>query len=150
MLPRRHLLAASTGLVALTPTQAAQSNESATAQVIDADRRLNECILRHDVAAARAHYDDDFVLTLAGGGRKRKANMLADVGNPAVKLVRCETLQPEVFVRGEAAVLMGVLVQEGEIQARRFAARMNVTDTWVRGTDGHWQLLAGHASHTTP
>jgi ketosteroid isomerase-like protein len=134
--------AAATSHCALQPVSAADT-------VIALDTRLNRSILAHDVASAAALYDDDFLLTVSGGGFKRKADMLADIGNPAVALSVCDTTDVKVRVRGGTAVLTGTLQQAGTVNGRAFDVRLHVTDTWVH-VDGRWLLLAGHASLAKP
>ncbi len=123
----------------------AAQNRPPAETIVELDRRLNQAILAHDTAAAGALYDDDFVLTVAGGRFKRKADMLADIGNPAVALTVCETTGVTVRERGATAVLTGVLRQAGTVNGRPMDVRLHVTDTWVN-VDGRWLLLAGHAS----
>jgi ketosteroid isomerase-like protein len=113
--------------------------------IVELDHRLSQAILAHDTAAAAALYDDDFLLTVAGGLFKRKADMLADIGNPAVKLTVCDTTDVTVRVRAGTAVLKGVLQQTGTVNGRPIDVKLHVTDTWVN-VEGQWLLLAGHAS----
>lgn len=140
---RQMLNAALAGAAA--PAAAAAAPASTAERVAELDRRLNRAILARDAAVAGALYDDDFVLTVAGGGFKRKADMLADITNPALVLVACETREERVRVRGGAAVLTGLLRQAGTLGGRAFDHTLQVTDTWGE-VDGRWLLLAGHAS----
>ena len=118
---------------------------SPTEMIVELDSRLSHAILSHDTASASALYDDDFLLTVAGGRFKRKADMLADINNPAVQLAVCDTTNVSVRVRGGTAVLTGLLQQAGTVNGRPIDVRLNVTDTWVN-VEGRWVLLAGHAS----
>lgn len=137
---------ATTGLFATTDIGAASSDGAALArQVIELDRELNQAILEHDAGRASLLYDDDFILTVSGGGHKGKADMLADIRNPDVVLDICETSCAEVRVRGQVAVLTGILRQAGAVGGRSIDVTLQVTDTWV-AVDGQWLLLAGHAS----
>lgn len=147
---RRQLLHALAGVAATTAARQSVSQPSAVAAtVIEADRRLNRAILDHDATAAAALYDDDFLLTVSGGGFKRKADMLADIGNPAVALSVCETSGVQVRVRANTAILTGTLRQAGTVSGRVFDVTLQVTDTWVH-VDERWLLLAGHASPAKP
>jgi hypothetical protein len=125
--------------------QSTSQPSSAVNTVVEADKHLNRSILAHDVASATALYDDDFLLTISGGRTKRKTDMLADIGNPAVALSVCETTDVQVRIRAGTAVLTGTLVQAGTVNGRAFDVQLHVTDTWVN-VDGRWLLLAGHAS----
>lgn len=139
-------LAALVLVLSSSPAAAQRADATPTpAEIVALDQRLNQLILAHDVDAARALYDDAFVLTTSGGGMKSKADMLADIGNPAVVLTVCETTDVEVRIRGNTAILTGTLRQAGTVGGRAIDVRLRVTDTWVR-VDGVWRLLAGHAS----
>jgi Domain of unknown function (DUF4440) len=113
--------------------------------IVELDHRLSQSILADDTASAATLYDDDFLLTVAGGRLKRKADMLADIGNPAVQLTVCDTKDVSVRVRAGTAVLTGVLQQAGTVNGRPLDVKLHVTDTWAN-VDGRWLLLAGHAS----
>lgn len=119
---------------------------SVAGTIVELDRRLNHFILTRNVQAASELYDDEFLLTVSGGGFKTKADMLADIGNPALFLDVCETTDIAVRVRGRTAVLTGRLLQAGRINDRPFSSKLRVTDTWVQTSDDRWLLLAGHAS----
>ncbi len=143
---RRQMLKA---LVSLTATAVGSQSNSHTRStqdmIVELDRRLNKSILANDVSSAAALYDDEFLLTVSGGGLKRKADMLADIGNPAVKLSVSDTTDITVRVRGGTAILTGVLRQAGTVNGRAIDVKLRVTDTWVN-VDGRWLLFAGHAS----
>ncbi|MFO1406307.1 MAG: nuclear transport factor 2 family protein [Steroidobacteraceae bacterium] len=147
---RLRLLALVTCLAATAaPGDPAPSSSYVASVVVDLDRQLNRAIVAHDVALAGSLYDDDFLLTVSGGGYKRKADMLADIRNVGVVLTACETTDVVVRVRGETAVLTGLLHQAGTVNGREIDAWLRVTDTWV-AVDGRWRLLAGHASPAKP
>jgi ketosteroid isomerase-like protein len=143
---RRNLLKAGSGLATFAATRySVAQSQSISDLVVELDKRLNGFIRAHDVVSASAIYDEEFMLTVAGGGIKRKAHMLADIANPAVALTVCETTDIVVLVRANVAVLTGTLRQAGKVDARAFDVTLRVTDTWVN-VDGKWLLLAGHAS----
>lgn len=150
MLRRTFLKSLGLSTAFATSAHARAAVEPAADTIIDLDRRLNRLILARNVHGASALYDDDFILTVSGGGFKTKADMLADIGNPALSLKTCETTDMAVRVRDRAAVLTGLLLQAGRIADRTFSVRLRVTDTWVRSADGRWRLLAGHASPDKP
>jgi hypothetical protein len=143
---RRDLLKTLSGFAAAAAASRATSHSSSAFNtVVEVDKRLNRFILTRDVASAGELYDEDFLLTIAGGKIKRKADMLADIGNPAVALSVCETTDAQVRFRAGTAVLTGTLLQAGTVNGRAFDVTLHVTDTWVY-VDRRWLLLADHAS----
>lgn len=118
---------------------------STSDEIAELDRQLNAYIIAHNAAEAAKLYDEDFMLTVSGGGVKRKADMLADIRNPAVVLSVCETSDVQVRVRGSTAVLTGALRQAGTVNGRAIDVTLRVTDTWTK-VNGTWLLFAGHAS----
>jgi ketosteroid isomerase-like protein len=133
-------------LAGAVPPSASGSRAAQARTIIELDAQLNRWILAHDAQSAAHLYDDEFVLTAGSSTRKSKADMLADIADSNVDLSRCETLEPRVIVRGDTAVLLGLLVQEGRVRGREVKARLRVTDTWVRHGGDEWLLVAGHAS----
>lgn len=113
--------------------------------IAELDHRLNQLILAHDAASAASLYDDEFLLTVSTGRFKCKADMLADISNPAVQLTVCSTTDVSVRVRAGAAVLTGLLQQTGTVHGKPLDVKLRVTDTWVE-VGGRWLLLAGHAT----
>jgi ketosteroid isomerase-like protein len=113
------------------------------------DRELNALIVRDDATAARAYYDDAFVLTTSSGKMKSKDDLVREIAAPGLVLDTNETTDIVVRVRAGTAVLTGVLHQRGTYDGKAFDVRLRVTDTWVR-TDGQWRILAGHASVLPP
>jgi ketosteroid isomerase-like protein len=118
-------------------------------QVVARDQALNALIRANDASAAAAFYDDQFVLTTGNGKRKDKAAVVAEIGNPSLKLDINDTEQVNVRVLGQTAVLTGQLHQHGSYSGGPIDARLYVTDTWVL-QQGQWKLLAGHASLVKP
>lgn len=126
-------------------TWAQPSLDAQAMAVQERDRALNELIVRHQVGAAQDYYDDLFVLTTAAGSMKSKEMILAEISSPGLTLDVNETTDVVVRVRGNTAVLTGVLRQRGAYKGKPFDARLRVTDTWHL-TNGQWKILAGHAS----
>ena len=113
--------------------------------VAQRDRELNALIVAHDAQAARAYYDDGFLLTTSSGKARSKSDLLGEIARPGLVLDTNETSGVAVRVRGAAAVRTGILHQRGAIDGKAFDVRLHVTDTWVRH-HGAWVILAGHAS----
>jgi len=122
--------------------------QDAATLVARADADLNSLIQAKNVNEAAPFYAQDFVLQAGGGARKDKTRMLFEIGAPELHLSRNETVDVEVRILGDTAVLTGLLHQAGSWQGKNFDSRMRVTDTWVRQGD-RWILLAGHASLET-
>ena len=125
--------------VAQTPRNA---DEEAIAR---RDRELNELIIKHDAAAASRYYDEAFVLTTSSGKLKSKGDLVAEISTPGLVITANDNAEVVVRVRGDTAVLTGVLHQRGSYGGKDFDYQVHVTDTWVR-SDGEWKILAGHAS----
>jgi ketosteroid isomerase-like protein len=129
-------------LLALLSTPALADEADAVAA---RDRALNALIVRDDAAAARAFYDDAFVLTTSSGKMKTKDDLVREIALPGLVLEANDTSEVVVRVRRDTAVLTGVLHQRGTHDGKPFDVRLRVTDTWVR-VHGQWRILAGHAS----
>lgn len=113
--------------------------------VMEADRKLNQYIISHDVAKAESMYDSHFVLTTSSGKKKSKQDLLSEIGSADVALEVNETTEVTVRIVGETAVLTGILHQKGSYKGQPFDVLLRVTDTWIKTSSG-WVILAGHAT----
>ncbi len=115
-------------------------------EVIEADRLLNELIIKHSVEKAAEMYADDFILSTSSSKKKSKADMLKDIANPDLRLDINETTDISVIILENTVILTGVLLQKGVYKNQSFDNKLRVTDTWVWTKQGKWKILAGHAS----
>jgi ketosteroid isomerase-like protein len=119
--------------------------QSAQESVAEADKELNNLIIRNNASKAESYYLADFILTTSSGIKKFKKDILNEVASPDLKLEINETLEVVVREYNATAILTGVLHQKGTYKGKSFDAYMNVTDTWIQTPEG-WKLFAGHAS----
>ena len=113
--------------------------------VLETDKQLNLLIQQHDDQQAGKLYADDFILTTSSGKVKLKKDMLLEIASPDLSLEINETTDVTVRVLNTTAILTGILHQKGRYKEKYFDVKLNVTDTWVKTTDG-WKILAGHAT----
>lgn len=138
----RTMLGAALCLVSL----AAQGGADPQSAVAALDRELNALITAGAPAAAASYYADDFVLTTSSGARRSKAELVRQIGARDLTLEVNETRDVQVRVLDDTAVLTAILHQKGTLDGAAFDAQMWVTDTWVRGGEHGWRLLAGQAT----
>ncbi len=115
-------------------------------QVIEADRLLNELIVKHLAEKAAEMYAEDFILNTSSGKKKSKVDMLKDIANPDLRLDINETSDVAVIMFENTVILTGILRQKGVFKNQSFDNKLRVTDTWVWTKQGNWKILAGHAS----
>lgn len=123
-----------------------------TGQVLDdaelvkqADRQLNDLILKNNAVSADPFYAAEFILTTSSGKQKSKLDVLSEISSPDLRLEINATEEVQVRLSGSTAVLTGILHQKGSYKQKSFDAFLRVTDTWVKTPSG-WKILAGHAS----
>lgn len=115
------------------------------AAVIAADRALQRAVLERDLAAFAVCLADDYRLVDSLGVLHDKSAVIAQLGDPEVRIVTYETQDPQIRVHGDVAVVIAVLQQRGIDHGKPYDAPVRFTDTWVR-MDGRWVCLSGHAS----
>lgn len=119
--------------------------QTAIDEVVNADKQLNELILKNDALLAAAFYLEDFLLVTGSGAEKNKKNVIAEIGSPELKMSINETQKVKVRVYESTAVLTGLLHQKGSYKGKEFDVKLLVTDTWIKTPSG-WKILSGHAS----
>lgn len=135
--------------LALCAAATALAGESVEKEIQQLDAQLLAAMASHDVATVDRMLLDDFVLITSGGRVHTKRDILSEVGSPGVRFEANASREIRVRVRGDTAVLTGVLYQKGVQDGKPFDATVRYTDTWVRD-GGEWRQLSGHASRYAP
>ena len=135
--------------LALCAASTVFAGEGVEQEIQRLDAELLAAMASHDVATVDRMLLDEFVLITSGGRVHGKKEILAEVGSPAVAFEANASREIHVRVRGDTAVLTGVLYQKGVQDGQAFDATVRYTDTWVR-IGGEWRQLSGHASRYTP
>jgi ketosteroid isomerase-like protein len=133
-------------------TDAAQSEATqhdATAELREAERRLQAAQRASDVAGLDDLIDDRLVFTGPGGGLYSKQDDLELHRSGRQVLTRVEQEELSVVVDGPTGVSWFLGTLEGAIDGEPFAARVRYTRTWTRGPDSRWRLLAAHVSEAS-
>jgi len=134
------------GIVIAALSMAARGGERDEATVAALDAQLNDLIKSHAAASAASYYADAFALTTGSGARKSRIDMVGQIGAPGLVLAVNETRDVQVRVLRDTAVLTATLHQQGTLDGSAFDVELWVTDTWVRGGEHGWTLLAGQAT----
>lgn len=123
------------------------TDDDATADLRDAERRLQVAQLTGDVDALDRLLDDRLVFTFGPDGRLYSKNDYLDSHRTRrqtmSKLVE-EDLR--VLADGPTGVTCFLGSLEGQVCGGPFAMRMRYTRTWIRHEQHGWQILAAHAS----
>jgi len=138
------------GTVLLACAMTAHGAERAETAVAALDRQLNDLITSGASTSAASFYAPDFVLTTSSGTRKTKPDMVREIGTAGLLLKINETRDVQVRVLDDTAVLTAILHQQGVFNGADFDVELWVTDTWVRGGEHGWRLLAGQATRMQP
>jgi ketosteroid isomerase-like protein len=149
-MPRNQLLSIVAILCLAVPTLLGAEN--AEKAILDAQQRWLECYNHHNVAGIAESEADDFRVTFGDGRVQTKAEQLTSVNRPmpAGAEYRITVETSEVRVYGTAAVVTGIVVEEGKYPNEQgvmapFHQRSRYTDTWVL-QKGHWRVVASHVS----
>jgi phage protein U len=84
-----------------------------------------------------------YVDTDETGHRSDKEEVLRVLKSGALKLRKLQLSDMKAFVYGDAAVVTGTSVQDGDFEGQRLAHKIVFTDTFVRHGDD-WKAVASH------
>jgi ketosteroid isomerase-like protein len=98
---------------------------------------------RSDIKTLSALWAPTYVDTDETGHRSDKAEVLRVLKSGALKLRKLELSDMKAYVYGDAAIVTGTSVQDGDFQGQRLASKIVFTDTFVRHGDG-WIAVASH------
>jgi hypothetical protein len=121
--------------------------DDGTAELREAEHRLQAAQLTGDVAELDRLLDDRLIFTLGVDGRCYTKH--DDLRNHRTRLQVLTKLVEEdlvILVDGRTGVTWFLGTLEGEFAGEPFAARMRYTRTWLRDEDHGWRIVAAHAS----
>ena len=124
-------------------TSAAPSDEGMRLRSLE--RELNRAIATRDTRRVAEILTDDWVLVTGSGRVKSKAEVLAEIAEPALEFQDNETRDVMVRVWGDTAVITGTLHQRYKLRGLQENVTLRYTDTWTRAGDS-WRQVSGHAS----
>jgi ketosteroid isomerase-like protein len=93
-------------------------------------------------------FGDKYIATEPDGTLEDRAQTLADA--KARKWTSAEYEDVKVQAYGDVAIATGGYKGKGTDSGKPFAEHLRWTDTWVRMSDGKWQLVASQYSPVKP
>jgi hypothetical protein len=118
-------------------------------QLVAAERQWIDAYNRRNEQALSAIETDDFLITLGDGRVQNKQDQLTALRKPLPPGAEYRIAVEPGLVRiyGRAAVLTGIVVEQGKFPDQRgaFTQRSRYTDTWIL-LNGRWRVVASHLS----
>ncbi|HVQ39916.1 MAG TPA: nuclear transport factor 2 family protein [Pyrinomonadaceae bacterium] len=133
-----------------TPEPAKPSQSQFKAEILAAGDKLDEAFLKSDPAALALLLADEFISTDGEGLVRDKAETIARLNRPHVKLESLGADEKEMRVSfyGDVAVETGRYTAKGTNRGKPFTEMERYTTVWVK-RDARWQIVADHVSPYT-
>jgi ketosteroid isomerase-like protein len=125
-----------------SPAELAASGDPAGA-LIALEEKWVAALQNSDTKTLSAIWAQTYVDTDETGHRSDKAEALRVLKSGALKLRKLQLSDMKAYVYGDAAVVTGASVQDGDFQGQRLASKIVFTDTFVRHGD-EWKAVASH------
>lgn len=116
-----------------------------TDDLIATDKRMQRAFVDRDVAALDEILTDDYVLVVASGAERSKAQVIDSVKSPDTTWEVNETSGWQVRVHGDMAIVVATLHQKGVDHGQAFDSNVKFSDTYIRD-HGKWRNVHAHAS----
>ena len=142
------LLASSFALGQTSSAEPAKPIQSQSeAEILAAGDKLDEAFMKSDPAALALLLADEFISTNHEGVVNNKAQTIAHLNNPNVKLesIGSDGKEMRLRVYGDMAVETGRFTAKGTNRGRPFTEIERYTTIWIK-RDGRWQIVADHVS----
>jgi ketosteroid isomerase-like protein len=127
------------GLFAAAAEPAASHDSSAA--LIALEQKWVAALERSDVQALSAMWARTYVDTDETGHRSDKAEIFRVLKSGALKLRKLQLSDMKAYVYGDAAIVTGASVQDGDFQGQPLARKIVFTDTFVR-RGNEWLAIA--------
>jgi ketosteroid isomerase-like protein len=124
----------------------AQGHNAEQGKLIAMENLWNAAQRDHDVKALDAMISDDFINTDYDGSFQNKAEFLASMKDPSLKITSMTNENVLVFLHGNTAIVAGGYTAKGTNKGKPFDHKGRFTDTWVL-TNGKWQCVASSSQH---
>ncbi|MDH2430415.1 nuclear transport factor 2 family protein [Sphaerisporangium sp. TRM90804] len=120
------------------------TDDTRTAELRSAERRLQAAQLASDVNALDELLDDRLIFTGPDGDLFDKQDDLRVHRTGEQRLTQVVEDELTVLVVGRTGVTWFLGRLSGELSGTRFSARVRYTRTWIHDDDHGWRLLAAH------
>ncbi|MEO8671232.1 MAG: nuclear transport factor 2 family protein [Tahibacter sp.] len=143
----RALLLATLGVATLSATggYASSADSKDVEDLIATDKRMQRAFVDRDIQALEEIFTDDYVLVVASGDERSKAQILDSVKSPETHWEINETRDWKVRVHGDMAIVVAMLHQKGIDHGQSFDSNVKFSDTYIR-EKGRWRNMHLHAS----
>ncbi|HME38960.1 MAG TPA: nuclear transport factor 2 family protein [Steroidobacteraceae bacterium] len=118
-----------------------------TGALVALEQKWIEALQRADTQTLSKLWAQDYVDTDETGHRSSKSEVFQVLKSGALKLRKLQLADMKVYVYGDAAIVTGAGLQDGDFEGQRVAAKVVFTDTFVRrGND--WIAVASQRTAT--
>jgi ketosteroid isomerase-like protein len=119
----------------------------------ESEVRRVEAVLCHafesgDAATLRKYMDATFTQTSSRGEVTDFEQNAAEVARREPRYDVFRNHDQKVRIYGDTAIILGITTVKGTSEGKAIEADFQYTDTWIRH-DGHWKIVASHASRLT-
>jgi ketosteroid isomerase-like protein len=117
------------------------ASDDSSGALIALEQKWVAALERSDVKALSAMWARTYVDTDETGHRSDKVEVFRVLKSGALKLRKLQLSDMKVYVYGDAAIVTGASVQDGDFQGQPLARKIVFTDTFVRRGD-EWMAVA--------
>ena len=128
-------------LLTIASVAIGQTPRKTELELLKANRKYDEALVRGDVATLDQLYADEFVYTTPDGEVRDKAQQLAFTRAGDLRLESGQSDDVRMRLYGNTAVMTGRFTAKGTFRNKRIDIRERYTAVWVR-INGRWRLVA--------
>lgn len=122
-----------------------QSSEAATQVLISVENNWVDALVKSDMTALDSILADTYADTDEHSRRGGKQEVFSFLKSGDLKLESIKLSDMQVYIYGDAAVVIGNSEQAGSFLGGPIAAKIFFTDTFVK-QNGKWRAVASHRS----
>lgn len=115
------------------------------ARVLSLENDWNRAVQEKDTKAINSLMDVDLVSIDYDGSVMNKEQYIASVSAPAIHLDHVVNDSMQVQIYGRSAVVVGVYLEKGAKNGKRFVHRERFVDTWIN-RNGAWLCVASQST----
>jgi ketosteroid isomerase-like protein len=116
-------------------------NDTLPTDLLKASQEFDKAQVSGDKTVLERILGDELLLIAGSGKVETKADFIRDFTAPGFKLEPFTILEPVHKVRGNIAILGGVVNFKGLDEGKPFQQRIRFSDFWEKRADGRWQVV---------
>lgn len=128
------------------PIVSAAQQASQETKIIELETKWTDAYKQHDIKTMTSLLAEDVIVTVEDGRTFGRIGYISHTADSSVAVEVAEESDLKVRMHGSVAIVTGAYHETGNAKGKHYEYRDRFTDTWMKGNNGQWLLIASQYS----